>query len=47
MDNTPDPDVLEWAAREGRILLTHDVNTMLGHAWDRVRLGFRCLASSS
>ena len=23
-----DPDVLEWAAREGRVLLTHDVATM-------------------
>jgi hypothetical protein len=26
---TPDPDVLAWAAREQRITLTHDVNTML------------------
>lgn len=24
-----DPSVLEWTAREGRILLTHDVSTML------------------
>jgi predicted nuclease of predicted toxin-antitoxin system len=23
-----DPAVLEWAAREGRVLLTHDVHTM-------------------
>jgi hypothetical protein len=36
---TPDPLVLEWASRERRILLTHDVNTMLGHAFERVRRG--------
>ena len=36
---TPDPEVLEWAAAEGRVLLTHDINTMVGHAWERVRLG--------
>jgi hypothetical protein len=28
--------VLEFAARENRILLTHDVNTMNKHAYDRV-----------
>lgn len=39
MDNTPDPEVLGWAAREGRLLLTHDVNTMVGDAWARVRQG--------
>ncbi len=36
---TPDPDVLEWAAAEGRVLVTQDVNTMVGHAWARVRAG--------
>jgi hypothetical protein len=35
--HTPDPVVLEWAAREGRILITQDENTMVGYAWDRVR----------
>lgn len=34
-----DPEVLEWAAREARVLLTHDVNTMLGFADARVRDG--------
>src|SRR5262249_45987434 len=34
-----DPDVLAWAAREGRLLLTHDVKTMPGHVYDRVRAG--------
>jgi hypothetical protein len=28
--------ILEWAAQEGRILLTHDVNTMTYHAYERV-----------
>ena len=32
-----DPAVLEWAAREGRVLLTHDVSTMTRYAYDRVR----------
>ncbi len=33
----PDPIVLEWAAKEERILLTHDVQTMPNYAYDRVR----------
>ena len=32
-----DPSVLEWAARERRITLTHDVNTMTAFAFDRIR----------
>jgi hypothetical protein len=36
---TPDPEVLEWAAKEGRVLLTQDINTMVGSAWDRVNSG--------
>ena len=35
----PDPVVLEWAAQEGRILLTHDVQTIPGHAVARVKAG--------
>lgn len=31
-----DPDVLEWAAKEGRVLLTHDVTTMAGFAYNRI-----------
>jgi hypothetical protein len=34
-----DEVVLEWAAREERLVLTHDVNTMTAAAWDRVRAG--------
>lgn len=35
----PDPEVLEWAAQKGRILLTHDKRTMIGFAYQRVRPG--------
>lgn len=31
-----DGTVLEWAAAEGRVLLTHDADTMPGHAYDRI-----------
>src|SRR5689334_13773269 len=34
-----DPDVLAWAAREGRIVLTHDVATMPNHAYERIASG--------
>lgn len=34
-----DTDLLEWAAREGRILLTHDVSTMTHYAYERVVAG--------
>ena len=34
-----DPVVLEWAAREGRVLLTHDGKTMLGFAYARMDAG--------
>lgn len=32
-----DPAVLEWAAQQGRVVLTHDVTTMTKHAYERVR----------
>ncbi|WP_445635079.1 DUF5615 domain-containing protein [Nostoc sp. DSM 114161] len=34
-----DPTILDWAAQEGRILLTHDVSTITRYAYDRVRQG--------
>lgn len=34
-----DPSLLDWAAENQRIMLTHDRNTMVGYAYDRVRLG--------
>ncbi|MBM3755365.1 MAG: hypothetical protein FJW38_15435 [Acidobacteria bacterium] len=36
---TPDPEILAIAAREGRIVLTHDRNTMTAHAVDRLTAG--------
>ena len=34
-----DPSVLEWVAQAGRVLLTHDVTTMIRYAYERVRAG--------
>ena len=34
-----DVTVLEWAAREGRVLLSHDENTLIGHAHELVSAG--------
>lgn len=34
-----DPRILEWAARDDRVLLTQDLNTMIGYAYERVRRG--------
>src|ERR1700731_4848849 len=37
--HTPDPGILAWAAAEGRVVLTHDRNTMAGFASTRVHVG--------
>src|SRR5262245_46953232 len=37
--HTPDPDILAWAAAEGRIVLTRDRHTMTAHAGARVYAG--------
>ena len=37
LSGADDPTVLGWAAREGRVLLTHDVTTMTRYAYERVR----------
>jgi predicted nuclease of predicted toxin-antitoxin system len=34
-----DPSILEWAAREGRVLLTHDRKTLIRFANERVARG--------
>lgn len=34
-----DPEILEWTAKEGRILLTHDVSTVTHFAYERMRAG--------
>jgi len=43
MVQSPDPELLEWAAQQGRILLTHDVQTLAGFANERVRAGLPML----
>lgn len=39
LSGADDSTVLEWAAQEGRILLTHDVSTITHYAYERVREG--------
>ena len=39
LSGAADAEVLEWAAREGRLLLTHDLATMPRWALARVREG--------
>ena len=34
-----DPAVLAWAAKEERILLTHDVNTLVDFTYERIGAG--------
>ncbi len=36
LSGATDPAILEWAAHEGHIVLTHDENTMLGDANTRL-----------
>ena len=39
LSGAADSRVLEWTAREGRILLTHDVSTMTRYAYERIQAG--------
>jgi len=34
-----DGEVISWAAEHGRVLLSHDLNTMINAALDRLRAG--------
>lgn len=34
-----DDIILEWASEHNYIVLTHDVNTMIGHAYTRIKAG--------
>jgi len=36
LSGADDPTVLEWAAKEGRVLLTHDVSTITRYAYERI-----------
>ncbi|MGH9831577.1 MAG: DUF5615 family PIN-like protein [Blastocatellia bacterium] len=35
LSGVPDPGVLEWAASENRLVLTHDASTMTKYAYER------------
>jgi hypothetical protein len=39
LSGADDPSILDWAAKTGRVLLTHDVTTMTRYAYDRVDAG--------
>lgn len=36
---TPDPTILEWAAHQGRVVVSVDKKTLPAFAWDRVARG--------
>lgn len=37
LSGADDAAVLDWAANDGRVLVTHDAATLTRHAYDRVR----------
>jgi len=39
LSGADDPTILQWAAEQGRVLLTHDVSTMTKHAYERLQNG--------
>ncbi|MDJ0742508.1 MAG: DUF5615 family PIN-like protein [Xenococcaceae cyanobacterium MO_167.B27] len=39
LSGADDPTVLEWAAQQGRVILTHDVATMITFAYKRIEAG--------
>ena len=39
LSGADDPAVLEWAARQGRVLVTHDVSTLSNYAYERIAAG--------
>ena len=41
LSGATDRDVLEWAAREDRVVVSHDVATLGRSAWERVAAGQR------
>lgn len=41
LSGASDEKLLDWAAREGRVLLTHDVTTITGYAYQRLKVGLR------
>jgi hypothetical protein len=45
LSESPDPDLLAWAAEHNRILLTHDLKTIPKFAYERVRAALPMPAS--
>ena len=39
LSRADDPAVLEWAARQNRILLTHDISSITHYAYERITMG--------
>ncbi len=39
LSGADDPTVLEWSAKQGRVVLTHDVATMTGFTYERIQAG--------
>ncbi len=39
LSGADDPSVLQWAADQGRIIVTHDISTLAKHAFDRIAAG--------
>ena len=39
LSGADDPSVLQWAADQGRIVITHDISTLAKHAFDRIAAG--------
>ena len=42
LSGADDPAVLDWAAQCGRVLLSHDVNTMTKHTIESISAGLEC-----
>ena len=47
LSQADDPTILEWAAQQGRVLLTHDVSTITKYAYERLETGQRMPGVSS
>lgn len=39
LSGADDPAILEWAAQQSRVLLTHDVSTITKYAYERIETG--------
>ena len=39
LSDASDPEVLEWAATAGRVVISHDHRTMRAHAEERIKAG--------